>query len=157
MTAKMTALYRHYSVDGALLYVGISTRLMTRTKCHVDDAVWMPETASIHIEWFSSVDDARAAEKKAIKAERPVHNLRHTGKSKYPRPDWQGEVVHPRLLSEIYLFCEETSTPTSIFGRMSVNDPSLVTDVMNGRELRKATRDKVRNYMLTGRPQANAA
>lgn len=79
---KRTALYRHYDASGALLYVGISLDTIRRTQQHKLGAHWFERIARIEIEWLASRADAEHAERAAIKAERPAHNIVHNGGTK---------------------------------------------------------------------------
>ncbi len=71
------ALYRHYSEDKTLLYVGISNRIPRRIKEHKKLSKWFEEVVDIKIEWFSERGTAAIAEKKAIKTEKPKWNIVH--------------------------------------------------------------------------------
>lgn len=71
-----TTLYRHYSQSGELLYVGISLSATLRTARHKCGAHWFKEIATITLEHFDRRRDALKAERRAIKKERPLHNLK---------------------------------------------------------------------------------
>ena len=73
----MTSLYRHFSADGELLYVGVSLNTVARLVAHQHRSEWFDKIASITIEKFESRDAAEAAETAAIKAEAPKFNRRH--------------------------------------------------------------------------------
>lgn len=83
------SLYRLYDANGTLLYVGIAENPKTRWKQHARAAPWWPlvdETRS-RVEWHSSRADAEAAEKAAILAEDPVHNIVWSPRRTFaPRP-----------------------------------------------------------------------
>ncbi|WP_438479170.1 GIY-YIG nuclease family protein [Streptomyces asiaticus] len=70
-----TALYRFYDEGGALLYVGITAHLEARWIEHERVQSWWPQVARKTVEWFDSRPPARDAELKAIKDERPIHNV----------------------------------------------------------------------------------
>jgi hypothetical protein len=72
-----TALYRFYDTGGTLLYVGVSVRPWTRWKEHRGEKDWAEEVATSTMEWFDSRPEALAAEKDAIIAEEPIHNVVH--------------------------------------------------------------------------------
>lgn len=74
---RRTALYRHFDRDGALLYVGISLNSIQRTMQHRQGARWFEQIARIAIEWLPTREAAEAAERAAIKAERPKFNVVH--------------------------------------------------------------------------------
>ena len=77
--AQATALYRHFDADGRLLYVGISLNAIARLTQHRLTAHWFRSIARIEIEWHESRELAEAAEREAIKQERPAHNVVHAG------------------------------------------------------------------------------
>ena len=57
----MHSLYRYFSADGALLYIGISNAPFTRI-------------GRIEVEWFSTKSKASDAERRAIASESPAWN-----------------------------------------------------------------------------------
>lgn len=67
-------LYRHFDADGRLLYVGISTASMRRLSEHRTDSAWFWSIATIKVERFDTIAQARLAETAAIKNERPLFN-----------------------------------------------------------------------------------
>ncbi|MDM5264777.1 GIY-YIG nuclease family protein [Sulfurovum sp. XTW-4] len=72
---KQYDLYRHFDKDDNLLYVGISISALQRLSQHKDVSGWYHEISKITIEKFSSLDDARKAEKHAIWNELPKYNM----------------------------------------------------------------------------------
>lgn len=70
-----TALYRHFSADGRLLYVGISLNTVQRTAQHRNGAHWFRDIARIDIEWLPERASALASEAVAIATENPLWNL----------------------------------------------------------------------------------
>lgn len=72
-----TALYRLYSADETLLYIGISADPDRRFKQHRDAKPWWPQVAQKTIEWHPSRNRALAEEADAIKAEAPAYNIEH--------------------------------------------------------------------------------
>jgi predicted GIY-YIG superfamily endonuclease len=70
-----TCLYRHFDKDGALLYVGVSLSAVHRLAQHRDASHWYAEIASVKIERFTDRKEALTAERAAITAENPRHNL----------------------------------------------------------------------------------
>jgi predicted GIY-YIG superfamily endonuclease len=83
----MTALYRHFSASGDLLYVGISCKPITRLKQHEHDASWAAQIARVEIEQFADRAAALEAERNAIRAEKPKHNVAHARSA----PVWKAE------------------------------------------------------------------
>jgi predicted GIY-YIG superfamily endonuclease len=71
----MAQLYRCYDARQVLLYIGISLRTLRRLSEHRRRAQWWQSTAHVTIENFDTWEQARAAEKTAIMAEHPQHNL----------------------------------------------------------------------------------
>jgi predicted GIY-YIG superfamily endonuclease len=69
-----TALYRHFSKSGQLLYVGVSRNPFDRLAEHIRRGHWTTEISAITLQWFESEDEALSAEHLAIKTERPLWN-----------------------------------------------------------------------------------
>lgn len=76
-TGVRTALYRHFDAAGNLLYVGISLNAVARLAQHRREAHWFDSIARIDVEWHPSRCAAETAERAAILAERPAHNIAH--------------------------------------------------------------------------------
>ncbi len=66
--------YRHWGKDGELLYIGSSKRVDRRTMQHKHTTVWWNEIKDITIENYACLQEARQAEKQAIKKEKPKYN-----------------------------------------------------------------------------------
>lgn len=81
----MTSLYRCYDAEERLLYVGISRAELVRLQQHASSGHWVTRMARMEIERFPSRAAAAKAEIAAIRAESPLHNVRHTNNPK-PRP-----------------------------------------------------------------------
>ena len=77
--AQRTALYRMFDADDVLLYVGISYVVPARMEWHARYQPWWPQVARRIVEWYGNRDLAEAAEKAAIRAEKPRHNVTHAG------------------------------------------------------------------------------
>jgi predicted GIY-YIG superfamily endonuclease len=71
------ALYRLRSGVGGLLYVGISLNLAARLAQHRDCQPWWNEVVSVQVEPHPTREAALAAEREAIRTERPLHNIQH--------------------------------------------------------------------------------
>lgn len=71
-------LYRHYDVDGVLLYVGISNRKLARIEQHRIGAAWFARIAYIEFQDCRDRDHAERAETWAIQTECPLFNVRKT-------------------------------------------------------------------------------
>lgn len=70
-----TAVYRFYTADDALLYIGICDEPLKRWYSHAVDKAWWPDVARFRVVWFPSRDEALSAEREAIIAEKPMHNV----------------------------------------------------------------------------------
>lgn len=70
-----TDLYRHFSADGELLYVGISLSAVVRLAGHRNTSHWFRQIASVTVEKFATRQEAERAERLAIEREKPRHNL----------------------------------------------------------------------------------
>jgi hypothetical protein len=77
LAARRTALYRWYDASGDLLYIGISVQPWARAGHHVITQDWAEQMAVCVVEWHQDRAAAEAAERAAIKAERPRHNKTH--------------------------------------------------------------------------------
>lgn len=77
MTDAITQLYRHFDKAGTLLYVGISLHAVKRLSEHDGSSPWYKDISHVTIEHFPSRQAAEIAEKKAIKKEKPRHNIAH--------------------------------------------------------------------------------
>lgn len=75
--ARRAAVYRLYSSDGELLYIGSAYDPETRCKRHRNKP-WWPQVARRTEEWFEHRLTAYDAETKAIAADRPKHNVAGT-------------------------------------------------------------------------------
>lgn len=71
----MTCLYRHFDKSGALLYVGVSLNALQRLDAHKDASPWFDKIVNVTIERFADRKSALAAERVAIAAENPRHNI----------------------------------------------------------------------------------
>ncbi len=57
------------------------------------------------------------------------------------------------VLRESERYLRDSEMPETRFGRLSVNDPRLVRDVRNGRELGRDVTARVEAFMAHGAPQ----
>lgn len=82
-----TALYRHFDVSGALLYVGITGRDFTRRLHeHRCKEAWAKQVARTTVDYFPTRAEAIEAETRAIAEECPIHNrAASVGKVRAPR------------------------------------------------------------------------
>lgn len=81
--SRPTALYRLYSADGELLYVGIAFDAGRRFVRHQDDKDWWPLVARVAVEHLPNRPSALEAEERAIRTEGPRFNVKHnSGRSR---------------------------------------------------------------------------
>jgi hypothetical protein len=57
------------------------------------------------------------------------------------------DIPHPDLLSDILAFCAKRGMKRSAFGLEAIKDRSLVTQIEAGRELRRKTVNRIREYI----------
>lgn len=75
---ETTTLYRYFDSDDVLLYVGISLNAILRLAQHsYSGAEWTARIARSTFNHFSTRSEALAAEKAAIKNEKPLFNVVH--------------------------------------------------------------------------------
>jgi hypothetical protein len=79
-----TALYHIFGDEDLLLYIGISKDFGQRWKDEAKDFPWWDEKRRMTTDWYPSRPEASAAERAAIKAEKPKYNKQHNGP--YSRP-----------------------------------------------------------------------
>lgn len=99
--------YRCYSVQDVLLYVGATHNLKNRLRQHRQahraslgsTPAWLPLVARITFEEFPDGEAASAAEVATIRAERPVFNISGSGKRS---PRQSGVVITPHT-SDTYI------------------------------------------------------
>ena len=69
-----TSLYRQYSKNGSLLYVGVSLIALKRIIQHSACSSWFEEISKVEIEHFETKALALEAERSAIILENPIYN-----------------------------------------------------------------------------------
>ena len=77
MNDQPCALYRFFTTDDVLLYVGVSLNPGARWKQHRADKPWWSEVATVTVETFPTRDVVLEAERTAIQAESPRYNVVH--------------------------------------------------------------------------------
>lgn len=85
-------LYRHFDADGRLLYVGISLSAVARLSQHANGSHWSKAITRVEVETHPSRDAALAAERAAILAEKPLHNVVHNRAPRLAPPDFPPEM-----------------------------------------------------------------
>jgi predicted GIY-YIG superfamily endonuclease len=69
------ALYRFYDARETLLYVGITSDPWRRWREHVREKSWYPQVKHQSVTWYDTERQARKAEDRAIRKERPQFNI----------------------------------------------------------------------------------
>lgn len=57
------------------------------------------------------------------------------------------DLPEDELVAEISAFCERVGISRTTFGQMAVNDSALFTELKKGREPRRLTRQRIRDFM----------
>ena len=79
-------LYRFYDANDVLLYVGISLNAAHRANTHRKDKPWWTDVARMDVQHLPTRSVALDAERAAIAAEKPLHNIIHNGRWTTPVP-----------------------------------------------------------------------
>lgn len=78
MTTRPNVLYRFWNAKDQLLYVGITVNPGSRWQTHERDKAWWADVARVTVEHFPDRTSVEAAEREAIRTERPLHNITHS-------------------------------------------------------------------------------
>lgn len=70
-------IYRCYSADGHLLYIGSCRSWPSRRALHEKQTAWWPQVDRVEQEHYLNLGAAKQAEIAAIGAEAPLHNKQH--------------------------------------------------------------------------------
>lgn len=81
MTTQPHALYRFFDASSVLLYIGITADPGSRWKQHRDDKPWWVDVGNITVETYPDRTSVLAAERAAILAEKPLHNVVYNRRS----------------------------------------------------------------------------
>lgn len=92
-------LYRHYDAQDRLLYVGISLSAVARLTQHKSVAHWSSDIVRLTIETFPTRELALEAERAAIEAEKPLHNVAHNA----DRARWEVPPFPPELSRSYFM------------------------------------------------------
>jgi predicted GIY-YIG superfamily endonuclease len=84
ITLARTALYRLYDADEQLLYIGITYDPLKRLEQH-SRREWWPLVEIAKVQWFDNRARAATAERDAIKAEDPKHNIVYSNNPAWPQ------------------------------------------------------------------------
>jgi hypothetical protein len=104
--ARSHALYRFYGEGEVLLYVGITADLGARLKQHGKDKPWWTAVRMCTVEHYDSREDVLEAERHAIVAECPRHNIqhaRHSYTAPLPRPTVRSKTEADRTTGSHWL------------------------------------------------------
>lgn len=66
--------YRFFGADSRLIYIGSSEAPLKRQRQHESSTPWWPEVADVQVQRYPTIFEARAAERIAIDAEKPLYN-----------------------------------------------------------------------------------
>jgi hypothetical protein len=84
----MSHVYRCYGADDRLLYVGCARNVAARMSQHRATTWWAWMVVRVDADEYPSEQEARAAERKAIAAERPRFNIQGRWQG---RPGWTAD------------------------------------------------------------------
>lgn len=115
---KPQALYRHFDLSGALLYVGVTNRIPNRIKEHSKHSSWWSQIARIDIEHFPDRESVLKAEREAIINEKPKHNIQHACRLV---PDQQATI--------------QPNAKSSIGGKLTKSQDAITARLVNLRPL----------------------
>lgn len=120
----MHTLYRFYNTAGDLLYVGITNNPPGRFGKHRQEKQWWSNVARITLEQYETRAELAQAESLAIRAERPIHNVRGNKDAIIQR---LVEASPPRgvRVGEVYAFALKDGTCP--VGLVIEGDPAGVT------------------------------
>jgi predicted GIY-YIG superfamily endonuclease len=87
-------LYRFFDPEGRLLYIGRTNDAASRMNAHRGDKSWWDESGHVALEHFATAPELAAAERRAIIAEKPLHNkVRYQGSGAKPLPPSRGLIA----------------------------------------------------------------
>lgn len=96
--SRPTTVYRLFDEAGRLLYVGTSANPQSRWEQHAREKLWWSSVTRATVEWCASRPDALAAEREAIRSERPLHNNKATPEEEaFPYQGNRGPSAETRL------------------------------------------------------------
>lgn len=96
-------MYRCFDAAGRLVYVGSTADWNRRLSEHRKQSWWFSLIADIKARHYPTLEDARRAESKLLRKERPTFNWRDTGRSWLGRrDDWTAadHALHKRWFAE---------------------------------------------------------
>ena len=145
-----TALYRHFDVDGVLLYVGITDFLSERERQHAASASWFELVSKTTIEWCSCRAHALALEAVAVRYERPQFNVIHSG-----RPEHQPvqDPLGVELIDVVERFLDQAQMTPTAFGKHVMGDPCFVSRLRDGLDYRHSTEKRVLSFVANNQTE----
>lgn len=130
-----TIVYRLFDSQGILLYVGITSRSLSRIDEHIASKEWAGLVSTVRIERFNDRNVASLAERAAILTEHPIHNLALNPERVQTDPQPTGATVKRPV----------------VLRSLPVRDFYTISEI--ARYL-QTTRHPVRSWIRTGRLQA---
>ncbi len=110
MSPQINALYRFYDVVGQLLYVGVTADPGTRWKAHSKDKPWWIDVTRVTVEHHPSREAVLEAERSAIVAEKPLHNIVHNAGRAIP----DGHLHWPNEADQMPDDCHDVCVKTGL-------------------------------------------
>jgi predicted GIY-YIG superfamily endonuclease len=145
------SLYRHFDADGALLYVGITKNIETRTNQHKRSSAWFSEVASTTVEKLPSREHAEALERVAIRFENPIFNK--LSKPNHDPVSASDDAVDVAQGLEAMEACaQELGVKVTTLGQMAVQNRHVYDRIKNG----TAHRDTERRVLAWIKEQSEA-
>jgi predicted GIY-YIG superfamily endonuclease len=136
------AVYRCYSDQGELLYIGETGDLGKRLASHAGK-LWFVQVRGITLEWYADELDALKAERRAIHVEHPKYNKVHRSLTNAQAA--QAKTVASKRQPKP----KSASTPSArraVAEELLSSDPALSTrDLMRLSGVSKATADRIRS------------
>jgi hypothetical protein len=112
------ALYRFYDAREGLLYAGISNEPWRRRKEHALTQPWYPQVRHQAITWYDTERQARAAETRAIREERPQFNVTgavRPARARFTiRPVWWANAAGVLLVAPMLMALAVLSVPVPL-------------------------------------------
>lgn len=92
-------LYRFYNAGDELLYVGLSVNPGNRFERHRQDKTWWSEVTRIEMEQLPNHESLKAAEREAIKEEKPLYNVLMNARPDDEKPlIWLCEICRAEII-----------------------------------------------------------
>jgi len=133
-----SAVYRLYGYSGTLLYIGVGNTPFGRFDQHARQQYWWPEVHHATMEWFPDRASAERAETAAIKAEKPLYNLRSSTTRKNRAADMPPE---ESLLFDAEHLLEACSLQDPNYGRVTKIASKAIALVTCGNADSRSIRD----------------